>query len=305
MAHVVAVTGACGFIGRAVTTALLERGDNVYAVDRLTAPADPSLPGQWAAKYGSRFHFVARDITDLERLPQLDWVINLAAETHVDHSIDGADLFLHSNVLGVAHLLTLCARQSVGFLQVSTDEVYGDVRSGATTEDAPLHPSSPYAATKAASDLLVMAWGRTHGVRWRIVRPSNCWGPGQHPDKFIPRAIRAIRLDRPITVHGDGEQRRSWLHVEDAARAILTVLDRGMDRRVYNIGGEETAIKALAYRMAEAGSRVVYVDNPRSGADERYCVDDTQLRGLGWSRKHRILEELPALVEAEVAQVRW
>lgn len=311
MARVVAVTGAAGFIGRHLVKALLERGDYVYAVDALTAPADPTLPAQWA-RFGDRFHFVASDINALERLPALDAVFNLAAETHVDNSVQDSRRFLHTNVLGVSHLLTLC-RQSTQFgiprfIQVSTDEVYGDREDDGVDphEFALLWPSSPYAATKAAADQLVIAAGRTFGIPWNIVRPSNCYGLGQHPEKLIPRTIRARALGRRATVHGDGIQTRCWLHVADAVTALLTVLDAAEPCRIFNVGGEEHSVIGVVGMLTDFDPNAVeYVVSPRPGADLAYRVDDAALRKLGWARKHTLAAALPRIAEIEAARFRW
>lgn len=304
--RIVAVTGAAGFIGRVVTRKLLERGDYVYAVDALLAPADATLPSEWERVFGDHVKFVPSDINALERLPQLDAVINLAAETHVCNSLTSSERFLRTNVLGVAHLLDLCrdAKQygAPRFIQISTDEVYGDVSMGASRESDMLRPSSPYAATKAAADQLVAAWGHTHGIRWNIVRPSNCYGLGQYPEKLIPRAIRALTFGRPITVHGNGQQRRCWLNVEDCADAILTVLDRGQPNDVYNIGGEEESVRAIANLISTYWQSI---PSPRPTDDQRYCVDDAKLRDLGWARKHTLTDSIPRIVEIERARFRW
>ena len=195
MAKIVAVMGCCGFIGRYVTQHLLERGDYVYGIDALTYAADPSLPSSWEAAFGrDRVHFVGRNILALEHFPEIDALINLAAETHVDNSIRDNTRFVETNVLGVQHLLEMCramrAYEIPRFIQISTDEVYGSVSDGETVETAPLAPSSPYAATKAAADHLVQAWGVTYGIPWNIVRPSNCYGAHQYPEKLIPKAVR-------------------------------------------------------------------------------------------------------------------
>ena len=314
MTRVVAVTGACGFIGRHVVERLLARGDYVYAVDALTYAADPSLPEHWTRVYGEeRFHFVCRDIVTLGAFPEMiDGIVHLAAETHVDNSIADSAAFIHTNVAGTHRLLEMAARQRPRFVYVSTDEVYGDIATGTVTEDAPFRPSSPYAASKAAADLLVQAWGRTHGVPWNIVRPSNCYGLHQYPEKLIPKTIRWSVLGRPMLVHGDGTPTRSWLHVDDCAAAIIHVLDAAPWDGAYNVSGNTEAsvtqvIEAVwqALRLARLGGTYATQPGTRPGVDLRYAVDDRALRALGWQPAGNLWRDIPAIVEAELARFRW
>lgn len=314
MPRCIAVTGACGFIGRYVVEKLLARGDWVYAVDALTYAADPELPNDWQRAYPQgQVKFVARDINDLGFWPDVDAIINLAAETHVCNSLHDSARFSQTNILGVQHLLEMTrARAPNGmptFLQISTDEVYGEVLSGASTEDAPLHPSSPYAASKAAADCLVMAWGHTYGVPSRIIRPSNCYGRWQYPEKLIPKAIRRVLLGQPIPIHGDGTAERSWLWVEDCAEAILTVLDRGTDGEVYNVPGASSAsVRDVAEIIATACGQAIpslALGYDRPGLDRRYCVADRKLGALGWRATGELRRDLPGLVMAEQQSRRW
>lgn len=311
MNRCIAVTGACGFLGRCVTEKLLARGDWVYGVDALTYAADPMLPPQWLAQYPAQFKFVNRDINDLGFWPDISAVINLAAETHVCNSLEDSARFLHTNVLGVQHLLEMTrATKPNGmptFIQISTDETYGDITDGVSAEDAPLNPSSPYAASKAAADCLVQAWGRTFGIPYRIIRPSNAYGLHQYPEKLIPKAVRRLVLGQTIPLHGDGNAERSWLWVEDAADAILAVLDRGQDGEVYNIpGASHFSAMAIALQIIRAfGEGDVQFGYERPGLDRRYAVSDSKLAALGWSPKGEIARDLPALVDAERKSVRW
>lgn len=312
----VAVTGACGFIGRYVVERLLDRGDWVYAVDALTYAADPSLPRLWEEFYPSgRFKFVPRNILELGHWPDVEAVINLAAETHVCNSLEDSARFVQTNVLGVHHLLEM-TRARVGngmptFVQISTDEVYGEVLTGTTAEDASLNPSSPYAASKAAADNLVMAWGRTYGVPYRIIRPSNCYGRGQYPEKLIPKAVRRLSLGQPIPVHGDGTAERSWLWVEDCADAILTVLDRGTDGEVYTVpGASALSVREVVLGIVTAfgqgvGPETMACGFARPGLDRRYAVSGEKLKALGWTAKGELRRDLPALVAQERESVRW
>lgn len=309
MNRCVAVTGCCGFLGRYVTERLLTRGDWVYGVDALTYAADPTLPGGFRAM--GQFQFTNRDINDLGFWPDVDAVINLAAETHVCNSLEDSARFIRTNVVGVQHLLEMTrARKPNGmptFIQISTDEVYGDMKEGTCAEDAPLNPSSPYAASKAAADCLVQAWGRTFGMPYRIIRPSNCFGLYQYPEKLIPKAVRRLTLGQTIPLHGDGKAERSWLWVEDAADAILAVLDRGTDGEVYNIpGASHFSAQEIALQIIRAfGSGDVQFGYERPGLDRRYAVSGSKLAALGWTPLGEIERDLPALVDAERKGSRW
>lgn len=310
----VAVTGVAGFIGRHVVEKLLMRGDLVYGVDALTYAADPTLPPLWSRIFGDHFKFVNRDINDLGTLPDVDAVINLAAETHVDLSLNESARFVHTNVSGVQHLLEMVrAKAQHGmptFIQISTDEVLGEVLTGASDESAPLNPSSPYAASKAAAECLVLAWGRTFKVPYRIIRPSNCFGLGQFPEKLIPKAVRCLMLGKPIPLHGDGKAERSWLWVEDCADAILAVLDRGTDGQVYNIPGSSSfSAQEVALQIVRAfggdETKDLEFGYERPGLDRRYQVSDGRLRALGWEPKGELSRDLPGIVEREKLSLRW
>lgn len=314
---VVAVTGALGFIGSHVVEALLWRGDFVYAIDNETYAANVTLPDTplWynAVRAGS-LKYVKADICTLDHSPDVDAIINLAAETHVDNSLTDASAFVRTNVTGVHHLLELCrgkrAYQIPTFIQISTDEVYGSVAEGRSTEADPLRPSSPYSASKAAADLLLQAYGHSFSVPHRIVRPSNCYGTRQHPEKLIPKSVRHCVLSRPIPIHEGGNASRSWLAVEDCAEAILTVLDKGKNGEAYNVGGNtEMSVKGVASLVCEAFGvdPAIHLDfgYTRLGLDARYHVADEKLRALGWEPKGDLKRDLPELVKVERKTFRW
>ena len=252
----VAVTGCLGFIGKHLTRMLLTRGDYVLGIDNETYAAD--LDALAAFQEFSEFKYVKADIRTLDRLPDVDAVLHLAAETHVDNSIADPTVFAETNYLGTANLLQLLRGkrdyERPTFVHISTDEVYGSVGPERRSVDTdPLRPTSPYSASKAAADLLVQSWGHTYGVGARLVRPSNCYGPGQYPEKLIPRSVRHLCLGRKIPVHDAGTQTRQWLHVEDCASAILKVLDQGEDGQVYNVAGNtETAVKEIVREVVHA-----------------------------------------------------
>lgn len=313
MKNYVAVTGAGGFIGRAVTRRLLERGSFVYAVDALTYAADPACLEQFRRDYPSQFCLVVNDVRNLGRLPDVDSVIHLAAETHVDNSLKEPQRFVDVNVGGTAHILNLIrdkAQHGMPHLvHISTDECYGSIEEGKATPESPLRPSSPYAASKAAADLLVQAWGHTFGVPYSIVRPTNVYGKSQHPEKLIPKCVRSLMLGRPIPIHGDGTQTRLWLWLEDVASAILFVLDNPHAvPPIVNVGGNaEVSVGHVAQlvRAAMGGEGSIEVGFERPGQDTRYSVCDAPLRAAGWQPQGDFFADLPEIVAQEAKSFRF
>lgn len=316
MPKIVAVTGCLGFLGSHLVEALIQHGYYVYGLDAETYAANTNLLDTWRG-FSDIFKYQKADICELDHLPDVDAILNLAAETHVDNSLHDAARFVRSNFVGVNNLLELVrgkrAYQVPLFLQVSTDEVHGAVLEGQTTEEAPLRPSSPYAASKAAAELLIQAYSHSFGMPWRIVRPSNLYGTRQHHEKLIPKAVRHLVLGRPIPIHEGGNAVRNWLDVKDCAQAILTVLEKGQNGEVYNIGGNtEASVASIAKAIVEAFHGPIetpcqYLDfgYTRLGLDTRYCVADQKLRALGWAPQGNLLRDLPALVTAERHTFRW
>lgn len=307
MTKLVGVTGPLGFIGQYVVELLLRQGHYVYAVDAETYAANRTLLPRWRDWLeAGTLRYVKGDIVTLTHLPELDAIVNLAAETHVDNSIMDPRAFLRTNLLGVQNLLELVRGrrnyQMPRFVQISTDEVYGDVAAGATDETAPLRPSSPYAASKAAADALVQSYTRTYGVPANIIRPSNVYGIGQYPEKLIPKAIRYRQLGKPFPLHAGGVPVRSWLAVEDCAAAIVTVLHAGAENAIYNVGGNTDA--SVGEIVAHIGCDVD-VPCERAGLDRRYHVSDDPLRALGWVPQGNLWADLPSIETAEAAGFRW
>ena len=305
MPKFVAVTGCAGFIGRVLTRRLLERGELVYGIDALTYAADPQANAMLMQLYPERYSFVPRDIRHLERWPDVDAVIHLAAETHVDNSLSDGPRFVDTNVGGTCHLLEMTrAKKQHGmphFIHISTDEVYGSITHGVARPDSPLNPASPYAASKAAGDLLVQAWGQTYGLPYTIIRPTNAYGMNQHAEKLIPKTIRSKMLGRPMTVHGTGTQTRQWLHVEDLADAILMVLDQRITAPIINVGGNQHAsVLDIVESIVEDGYERGY---ERAAMDHRYAVDDSILREAGWEPKGNFWVDLIGIVQQESR--RW
>jgi len=295
----VLVTGGLGFIGKHFVKRCLDLGDFVTNVDVVNYAADRFANEEF--KVHSNYRHLEVDVANLGQLPQCDCLVNFAAESHVDNSIADNRQFCHSNIIGVQRLLELTRAKSASgaphFIQISTDEVYGDIVKGRHTELDPLRPSNPYSATKAAADMLVIGWARTYGLRYNIVRMTNTYGPNQYPEKLIPKSAFRMRRGLPALMHGDGSYVRSWLHVEDSVEAILTVINKGEPNTVYNVHGDSEIpnIEVLRKLAVVLGvpEKDAYIGIPnRVGQDIRYSLDDSRLRALGWKPARNFDEEL-------------
>ncbi|MGN9816524.1 dTDP-glucose 4,6-dehydratase [Streptomyces sp. SD11] len=284
------VTGAAGFIGSAYVRMLLADGvARAAGVSRITVLDKLTYAGSLDnLDLGDpRLTFVRGDICDAPLVDRLvgeaGQVVHFAAESHVDRSIASADAFVRTNVTGTQILLDAALRHGVErFVHVSTDEVYGSVESGSSTERDPLDPNSPYAASKAASDLLALSYHRTHGLDVRVTRCCNNYGPRQFPEKIVPLFLTSLLDGGDVPLYGDGSNRRDWLYVEDHCRTVESVRTAGSPGRVYNIGGSiELSNRELTERLlAVCGadwSRVRHVPD-RKGHDRRYSLDDTRAR---------------------------
>lgn len=286
----VLVTGGAGFIGSSFVRYLLDRTtDDVVTVDALTyAGSSDNLDGTLDHP---RHEFVEGDIRNRELMDCLvadaDAVVNFAAETHVDRSIRSAEQFVSTNVQGTQTLLDAAAESGINkFVQVSTDEVYGEVETGTFGEDDRLNPRNPYAATKAGADLLVQSYHTTHDVPALVTRSSNNYGPYQHPEKLIPKFIQRARNGEPLPVYGDGSNVREWTYVTDNCRAIDTVLRDGDVGEIYNIGSDiELQNIEVTRRILDAlgasDDLIEFVED-RAGHDQRYALDTAKIRSLGW-----------------------
>ena len=298
------VTGCLGFIGYQVTLACLKQGWYVRGVDKGTYAANWNLLPE-LKKYKT-FTFEHRDINDIDHLYDCDYFINTAAESHVDNSIESSDVFVHSNINGVHNILKLIdqkkGRRPV-LLHFSTDEVYGDIEQGSHKESDLLKPSNPYSATKAAADMLVQAWGRTHKIPYVIVRPTNNYGIGQYVEKLIPKTCKHLTVGRKIDLHNNGTPVRTWLHAEDTARAIITIINAGVVNEIYNISGPHqteniNVVKQILELHGIKDDLDKYVEPlTRQGQDARYAVDDTKLKNLGWKPKAKFDKELKNIVK--------
>lgn len=292
------VTGGAGFIGSNFIHYLRKTHpeDRIVCVDKLTYAGNLSTLGSVLDAPG--FRFVKADVCDREAMLALfeaekpDAVVNFAAETHVDRSIEDPEVFLRTNILGTQVLMDACRACGVArFHQVSTDEVYGDLPLDRPdllfTEDMPIRASSPYAASKASADLLVQAYHRTYGLPATISRCSNNYGPYQFPEKMIPLMLANALADKPLPVYGTGENVRDWLYVEDHCRAIDLILRRGRVGEVYNIGGHNEmrnidVVRLILEAVGKPESLITFVSD-RKGHDLRYAIDPTKMHAeLGW-----------------------
>ena len=313
---VVYVTGCLGFIGYHVTQHCLDKGWYVRGIDKCTYAANEDLLEDLLTN--DRFTFERKDINDIDFLYDCDYIINTAAETHVDNSIVSSDVFLRSNVNGVHHLLNLIKEKHrfkmPTLLHFSTDEVYGDIVDGSHIETDLLKPSNPYSATKAAADQLILAWARTFNVPYVIVRPTNNYGIGQYTEKFIPKSIKSLQLGRTIPLHDAGIPRRTWLHVSDTAEAVTTLIESGVQNEIFNIAGnyeEQNIVVArkiisMFFRGKEHDlDRHLDLSVTRQGQDVRYSIDDEKLRRLGWQAQAVFEIELVKIVRHYQKKFVW
>ncbi len=324
------VTGGCGFIGSAVVRRAIADGHQVVNVDAMTYAACAANVAPVADH--PEYAFEKADIREAAAIETVfarhdpDAVIHLAAESHVDRSIDGPGVFIETNITGTyvllqaarAHWERLGRAENFRFHHISTDEVYGTLgATGQFTEATAYDPRSPYSASKAASDHLVRAWGETYGLPTMITNCSNNYGPYQFPEKLIPKSIIAAIERRPIEVYGAGENVRDWLFVEDHADALLTVLTRGAPGRTYNIGGENearnidlvrTICRLIDERRPEAAphDRLITFVTDRPGHDLRYAIDPERIRTeLNWQPSLTLDEGLRRTVDWYLAREDW
>ena len=302
------VTGAAGFIGSTYARIAADAGHELTILDKLT------YAGRRENLEGVEHRFVEGGIEDpakvREAMEGADAVVNFAAESHVDRSIDDQDAFARTHVIGTGTLLDAARELGVErYLQVSTDEVYGSIESGSFTETSPLDPSSPYSATKAAGDLLVSAHVHTHGIEAVICRGSNNYGPRQYPEKLIPlMTLNALHGDS-LPVYGDGRQVRNWLYVEDFARAIHLVLEKGAPGEAYNVGGPDECenidvVRRIIALTGKDESLMEYVTD-RPGHDRRYSLASDKVRALGWEAQVHFAEGLDRTVAWYRDNTEW
>jgi len=298
------VSGGAGFIGSTFVRTLLEAdpGASITVLDKLTyAGRRENLEGADEGRLG----FVEGDICDADvvaaAVEGCDAIVNFAAESHVDRSIESPGEFIETDVFGTYVLLEAARHAGIRHLQISTDEVYGSIDEGSFTETSPLDPSSPYSASKAGGDLLVSAFRHTYGMDSLAVRASNNYGPRQHPEKLIPLTILNALAGDPIPVYGDGMQVRNWLFVEDFCSAIRVVLTEGEAGEVYNVGGPDElpnieVVKTILRLAGGSEDTIEYVED-RLGHDRRYSLSSSKTEELGWKAEVPFEEGIGGTVE--------
>jgi dTDP-glucose 4,6-dehydratase len=313
----VVITGCLGLIGSYVTRKCLSKGWKVYGIDKLTYAANKSFLGAFTGD--SNFTFLEEDIAKLKTLPDCDYVINIAAESHVGNSIIDSTDFIETNVNGVKNLLDLIRRKPDNtmkrpvFFHFSTDEVYGDITEGEHVETDPLIPSNPYSASKASSDMLILAWARTFGIKYVIVRPTNNYGVGQYPEKLIPLCVKLLQRGKKIMLHDEGEPVRNWLHSADTAEAVVAIIESERTNEIFNIAGDfeqknHLTVKKIieAYYNSETNWKdFVDLNHKRPGQDIRYALNGDKLKQLGWKPTKVFDEEIVKLVEFYKENFKW
>ena len=325
MNKIAVVTGCWGFIGNHLTRKLLQDDWFVYGIDKGSHVSNMSQLLYFSENFPNKYKFIEEDITEIKRIPQCDVIFNLAAESHVENSFNNSNRFIKTNIDGVRNLLeivdsTLSSYDKPLFFQVSTDEVYGDIEkeSGYFNEEDQLNPSNPYAATKAAADLLIKSWARTHGLEYIIARPTNNYGIYQYHEKLIPLAVKRLQENKLIRLHNRGQPIRTWTHVEDTVDALLLLYEKAARNRIYNIssGFEQdnytTVQKILnCYYMGRANVDIPdfmkYVDLKweRPGQDVRYAINCHHLIQYGWAPKKEFNNEIGHIVKHYKGKFTW
>ena len=304
------VTGGLGFIGSHFIELALKKGLKVINVDKITYASRKDL--DYFDK-NKNYEFIKKDICDLKELPNdISHIINFAAESHVDNSIANSLPFIRSNVQGVYNLLDLVRRiekeKRPVFIQISTDEVYGDIMDNSFNESDRLQPSNPYSATKAAADQLVIGWGRTYDIKYRICRSCNNYGYAQRAEKLIPKTMKLAQKNIKAGLHGNGQYMREWIYVGDNCEAIFLIISKGKDSEIYNIstGVELTNIEVVEKVLKAVGKPIDFYDfiDDRPGQDVRYSIHYEKMKSLGWEPKMTLDEYLPICHELNEARRR-
>lgn len=315
------MTGGAGFIGGNFVHYMLQEhpGDQIICLDKLTYAGNLSTLAD--VMDHPNFQFVKMDICDRDSVYGLfekekpDVVINFAAESHVDRSIENPEIFLQTNIIGTSVLMDACRKYGIQrYHQVSTDEVYGDLPLDRPdlffTEETPIHTSSPYSSSKAGADLLVMAYYRTYGLPVTISRCSNNYGPYHFPEKLIPLMIINALHDRPLPIYGDGLNVRDWLYVEDHCRAIDLIIRKGKVGEVYNVGGHNEMrnidiVKLICQELGKPGSLITHVTD-RKGHDRRYAIDPEKIhRELGWLPETKFADGIKKTIQWYLTHQKW
>jgi len=308
------VTGGAGFIGSNFIRLLLGQDEscNIINLDKLTYAGN--IENIKDLRSSKNHTFVEGDICDAALVDRLiskcDAVINFAAETHVDRSVQNAKEFVMTDVVGTYTLLEAARKHKVKkYIQISTDEIYGSREKGAFTEDSNISPSSPYAASKAGADMLVLSYFKTYKLPVCIIRSSNNFGPYQHPEKFIPLFITNCLENKKLPLYGDGLNRRDWIYVMDNCEAVLSVLQKGVEGQIYNAAGNNEkaniyVAKFILNELKKPESLLQFVKD-RPGHDRRYALSSGKIRKLGWEPKHKFEDALRETIKWYVERKGW
>ena len=308
--YVVYITGCLGFIGSHVTREILKSGHYVIGVDKETYAANTDLLDEFLQN--DKFKYIKDDITLIKDIPDCDYVINIAAESHVDNSIEDQDIFIESNIRGVYNILSILQKKSKfkrpTLMHFSTDEVYGDIIDGSFSEDSLLNPSNPYSATKAAADQLIFAWSRTFDIDFIILRPTNNYGTHQFQEKLIPKTFSLLKRGKKIPLHNKGTPIRTWLHVSDTSNFIKILLEKKITSGIYNLSGNvklqnievvSKIIKLYLNKEMNNSDLEMYFDLSfeRIGQDLRYSVSYEKASDLGWKPEADFDKKIKEIVE--------
>ena len=307
------ITGGCGFIGSHFVRLILNKykDSEVINLDKLTYAGN--LGNLRDIENNSRYKFVKGDICDnklvLDLVKDVDIVVNFAAESHVDRSIIEPESFVKTDVLGTQNLLEACRKFNVRFLQISTDECYGSIQNGKFKESDNLNPSSPYSASKASADLLVLSYHITYGLNVMITRTTNNFGPNQYPEKLIPLFVTNLLEGKKVPVYGNGLNVRDWIYVVDNCEAIDFVINNGKSGEIYNIGSGngKNNLEITKFVLKELGkdeNSIEYVKD-RLGHDKRYALDSTKINKLGWKPRFQFEQALKETIKWYKSNEKW
>jgi dTDP-glucose 4,6-dehydratase len=284
------VTGGRGFIGSHFVELVLQKGHQVIDIDCMTYAANKKLP--WDSNVN--YKLIEEDISKIVHLPPCDVIVNFAAESHVDNSINSSTVFFESNTKGVYNILELLRGKIYNrplFIHISTDEVYGDIREADFTEEDKLNPGNPYSASKAAAEMYVLAYNKTYGIDYIITRSSNNYGERQYMEKLIPQILYSLENNKKIPIHGDGSYIRDWIYVKDNVEAIYHLAMCGVKNEIFNISANNhmTNLEVVQqickwYDIEDFKEKVNFIPN-RIGQDIRYSIDCSKIKNLGWSPK--------------------
>jgi len=307
------ITGCAGFIGSYVTEEFLDAGYKVVGVDKLTYAGNKDNMSSFIDNPNFKFNkmdmIMSNAIKLMVKKDNIKWIINLAAETHVDNSIESSDIFIETNIRGTKSLLDACRETKIPLLHFSTDEVYGVAVDNSFTEKSNISPRNPYSATKAAADHMIQAYENTYGTKYLIVRPSNNFGLRQHDEKFLPTIIRKLKAGEKIPVYGKGNQIREWTHARETAKATRFILENSKLNEIYNISSgfhteNMNVIKSVCANLNIDVNTCVENVPDRPGHDFKYSITSKKLNSLGYKVQSNFEKEIKEIIDYEFNSVR-